>query len=63
MGTPLKVQRRGKGSSTYRAPSHRYKGQVRHRKFDDAEKNGDIRGKIIDIIHDPGRSAPIARVR
>lgn len=63
MGKRLKVQRRGRGTSTYRSPSHRYRGKVRHRVYDDEEKKGEVKGTVVDIIHDPGRSAPVAKVR
>jgi len=59
MGKKIRLQRRGKGSPTYRAPSHRYRGEVKHVK----QGKGDLTGKVIDILHDPGRSAPVARVR
>lgn len=63
MGKRLKAQRRGRGTSTYRSPSHRYRGEIKHRQYDEEEKTGEVRGEVVDIIHDPGRSAPIARVR
>lgn len=56
MGKNLIQQRRGKGSSTYKAPSFRYKGSVKH------VKGNDINGKIIDIFSCQGHSAPLARV-
>lgn len=62
MGKRLIVQRRGKGTSVYRAPSHRYRGEVTHRRYDEKEKEGKILGRVVDILHDPGRSAPVAKV-
>lgn len=56
MGKNLIQQRRGKGSTTYRAPSFRYKGSVRH------VKGEGIRGRIIDIFRCAGHSAPLAQV-
>ena len=35
---------------------------ARLRNLDFAEKNGYVRGLIKDIVHDPGRGAPLARV-
>lgn len=58
MGKNLIQQRRGKGSSTYKAPSHRYKGKVKHIDFDKKITNG----KIIDLIKCPGHSGPLANV-
>ena len=63
MGKRIISQRRGKGSSVYRAPSHRYKAKIKYRKYDDIEKEGVTRGEVIDFIKDPGRSAPLAVIK
>ena len=47
MGKQLIQQRRGKGSSRFRAPSFRYAGKVGLARM---ETNKTINGKIIDII-------------
>ena len=52
-------QRRGRGTSTFRAPSHRYKSDLQHRKVEDGDV---INGEVVDIEHDPARSAPVAAV-
>ncbi|AWB27905.1 50S ribosomal protein L2 [Halococcoides cellulosivorans] len=59
MGRPTQGQRRGRGSSTFRAPSHRYKANLEHHETTDEET---ISGEVVDIEHDPARSAPIAVV-
>ncbi|WP_396612035.1 50S ribosomal protein L2 [Haloferax sp. S1W] len=59
MGRRIQGQRRGRGSSTFRAPSHRYKAELSHKKSED---DGTISGTVISIEHDPARSAPIALV-
>jgi len=59
MGHRLTTQARGRGGPTYRAPSHRYKAELKHI-GDDTKK---VTGTIIDIEHDPARNAPIALVR
>lgn len=63
MGKQLITQRRGRGTSTYRAPSHRYHGEISYRQYDDAEKNSVIYGKIEDIIDCPGHMAPLVRIK
>ena len=63
MGKRLITQRRGRGGSTYRAPSHRYKGEIRYRKYDDVEKTSVVYGKVVDLLSCPGHSAPLARIR
>ncbi|MFW6448894.1 MAG: 50S ribosomal protein L2, partial [Halobacteriota archaeon] len=59
MGRPIQGQRRGKGSSTFRAPSHRYKARLRHRSVDGDEL---LEGEVVGIEHDPARAAPVAEV-
>ena len=53
------AQNRGRGGPTYRAPSHRYKAELRHAGTSDTPANG----RVADIEHDPARHAPIALVR
>jgi large subunit ribosomal protein L2 len=57
MGRRIQGQRRGRGTPTFRAPSHRYKADLEHIKSDETTK-----GEVISIEHDPARSAPIALV-
>lgn len=59
MGKNLIQQKRGKGSPTYRAPSFRYKGRAAY----GAYSKETINGKVIDIIHCPGHSAPLANIK
>ncbi|MAG20420.1 50S ribosomal protein L2 [archaeon] len=62
MGKRLIQQRRGRGTLTYKSPSHRYKTQVKHRSYDKIEKENVIYGKIINIVHCPGHSSPLAKI-
>lgn len=57
MGKRIIPRARGKGGPRYRAPSHRYLGRVEYFPF------GNITGRVVDIMHDPGRSAPVAIIR
>ncbi|MFC6875232.1 50S ribosomal protein L2 [Halobellus marinus] len=59
MGRRIQGQRRGRGTSTFRAPSHRYKAELSHKKD---ESSDTISGEIVDIEHDPARSAPVVAV-
>ncbi|MEZ3115160.1 50S ribosomal protein L2 [Halobaculum sp. MBLA0147] len=59
MGARIQGQRRGRGGSTFRAPSHRYKSDKQHKTTEDDET---VSGEIVDIEHDPARSAPLADV-
>jgi large subunit ribosomal protein L2 len=60
MGRRIRGQRRGRGGSVFRAPSHRYKAELSHRTTEDDD---DLTGEVVDIEHDPARSAPVAHVR
>lgn len=59
MGKNLIQQKRGKGTSTYRSPSFKYKGKVKHNKI----ATETINGKIIDLINCPGHTAPLAQIK
>jgi large subunit ribosomal protein L2 len=59
MGRRIQGQRRGRGGSTFRAPSHRYKAELSHKQN---ESTGTIDGEVVGIEHDPARSAPLAEV-
>lgn len=60
MGKRIIAQRRGRGSSTFSAPSHKYKGNLEHIGVNKLEV---VTGIINEIVHDPARSTPIARLR
>lgn len=57
MGKRLIQQRRGRTQSKFNAPSHRFKGEVKY-----LQGNENNEGIVVDIIHDPGRTAPLASV-
>ncbi|WP_436935285.1 50S ribosomal protein L2 [Halovenus marina] len=59
MGRRIRGQRRGRGSPTFRAPSHQYKAELSHRTVEDGDL---ISGTVVDIEHDPARSAPVAAI-
>ena len=58
MGKRLIQQRRGRNNTKFNAPSHRFKGKI---KYSQNLKNDE--GIIADLVHDPGRTAPLAKVR
>ena len=63
MGKRLIHQRRGRGTPAHRVASHRFKDKIQYRTYDDLEKEGSLKGKVVKIIHDPARTAPIALVK
>jgi large subunit ribosomal protein L2 len=58
MGRRIQGQRRGRGGPTFRAPSHRYKAELSHKR----EEGDVLTGEVVGIEHDPARSAPVADV-
>jgi large subunit ribosomal protein L2 len=61
MGKRILVQRKGHGNLWARSPSHRHAGQVKYRPLKKNEKK--VSFEVIDLIHSPGRGAPLAQVR
>lgn len=59
MGKPLKQQRAGKGSISFRSPSHRFVGPAKY----GLQKNELMQGTITDIENCPGHTAPLVRIQ
>lgn len=60
MGKRIIQQRRGRGTSTYRAHSFRFAGKSSYGVY---VKGDEINGKIIDFIHSKGHSAPLMKIK
>ncbi|GFV22282.1 60S ribosomal protein L8 [Trichonephila clavipes] len=61
MGRVVRAQRKGRGSVFKSHTKHRV-GVPKLRAVDFAERHGYIKGIVKEIIHDPGRGAPLAVV-
>jgi len=61
MGRVLRAQRKGRGGIFKSHNKHR-KGAAELRPLDYNERHGYVKGVVKEIIHDPGRGAPLARV-
>merc|ERR1712136_59061 len=61
-GRVIRSQRKGPGGIFKSHTKHR-KGAAKLRSVDFAERHGYIKGIIKDIIHDPGRGAPLCKVQ
>ena len=55
MGKQIIAQRRGRGGR-FQSPSHRFEAKVKH-------IHNDYTAKVIDIIHCPGHTAPLAQIK
>jgi len=63
MGKRLLVQRRGRGGSVFRSPSWKRVGEVKYPPYIEEDfSNKVIKGRVLELLHDPGRGAPVARV-
>ncbi|MBS3793677.1 MAG: 50S ribosomal protein L2 [Candidatus Thorarchaeota archaeon] len=60
MGKRILVQRKGRGTSRWRSPSHKKLAPARHPKW---APDKTYRGEIVALFHEPGRGAPLAEVR
>lgn len=59
MGKRIIQQRRGRGSFTYRFPSHRYKAYIKYPPY----SQDTIQGEVKKLLHSQGFSAPIAMIK
>jgi len=62
MGWVIRSQRKGPGS-IFTARTRTRKGAAKLRSVDFAERHGYIKGIVKDILHDPGRGAPLVKVQ
>ncbi|EXJ79774.1 60S ribosomal protein L2 [Capronia epimyces CBS 606.96] len=62
MGRVIRNQRKGRGS-IFTANTRLNKAPAKFRTLDYGERHGYLRGTVTDIIHDPGRGAPLALVK
>ena len=62
MGKRIRVQRRGRGTPTFRALTHR---RVAPARYPPREKFGGatVKGVVEALIHDPGRGTPLALIK
>ena len=63
MGKRIRVQRRGRGSSTFRASTHKRVAPVKYPPVSITENKTVVNGQVKGIIHDPGRGSPMVAVK
>jgi len=59
MGKRILVQRAGRGSPTFRNRGHLRVGPARYPPIDISTT---LRGRVVDLLHDPGRWVPLAKI-
>jgi len=62
MGRVIRGQRKGAPGSVFKSHTKHRKGPAKLRAFDYAERHGYVKGVVKEIVHDPGRGAPLAKV-
>lgn len=63
MGKRIRVQRRGRGSPTFRSPTHKRVAMSRYISMEHAQGDMLVKAVVEDLIHEPGRGAPLAKNR
>jgi len=63
VGKRIRVQRRGRGSSTFQASTHKRMAPVRYPQMSTEEREGVLQGQVTEILHDPGRGSPLASIK
>jgi large subunit ribosomal protein L2 len=64
MGKRILVQRRGRGGQQFRANTHKRKGAVKYPQLSAEDyKRKVVEFEVLELLHDPGRGAPLIRVR
>jgi len=62
LGKRIRVQRRGRGSKTFQASTHK---RVAPAKYPNPSKEilqSIVKGQILQLMHDPGRGSPLAHI-
>jgi large subunit ribosomal protein L2 len=64
MGKRIRVQRRGRGGSTWRASTHKRVAPAQYPALSPKETfDASISGMVDSLVHDPGRGAPLALIK
>ena len=63
LGKRIRVQRRGRGTSVFRASTHKRVAPVKYPSVTVTENKGVVNGQVKNIIHDPGRGSPMVAVK
>jgi large subunit ribosomal protein L2 len=62
LGKRIRVQRRGRGNSTFRAATQKRIAPVHYPSLSKKEIEGLIQGQVEEIGHEPGRGSPLALI-
>ncbi len=60
MGKRIRVQRRGRGTSTFRASTHKRVAPTKYPVIPKEKPADVLSGQILELLHEPGRGSPLA---
>jgi len=60
LGKKIRVQRRGRGSPTFRASTHKRVAPVSYPNLPRGKEARVLRGQVAELLHDPARGSPLA---
>jgi len=63
MGKRIRVQRRGRGASTWKASTYKRVAPAEYLPVTKKEIESFISAKVTDFVHDPGRGTPLAEIK
>lgn len=63
MGKRIRVQRRGRGSPVFRASTHKRVAPIHYPVMSKEELEGVLQGRVMEILHEPGRGSPLASIK
>ncbi len=61
MGKKIRVQRRGRGGSTFKALTHKRVASSRYARIESIKEAQPVKATVEDLVHEPGRGAPLAK--
>jgi len=62
LGKRIRVQRRGRGSSTFQASTHKRVAPAKYPNPPKEKLESVLRGQVVQLLHDPGRGSPLAYI-
>ena len=63
MGKKIRAQRKGRGSPTFKASTHKRVAESSYPNIKELKESKLIKGIVEDLIHDPGRGTPLAEIK
>lgn len=63
MGKRIRAQRRGRGSPTFKALTHKRVAPAKYPPLTEIERKSSLTGVVEELLHESGRGSPIAKIR